>query len=350
MKTRIPTAYPCPGLQPPPLGGYLAALGMLRIASQYDPDAALAWRYDGVPIIEVGHRRVDFEGFAATYVPTPVVTPWQSGGGWGPKDKTPTRRLQLIRTSDEPRLAPLRAAIAAADKASTDGGGDAAATARILRNSGPDDLLPWIDACRGTGPDSQLLYSPLVATGNDGRWDISTNYHAAVLAVLADAERAQHWATDLLNAEETEPLLEMSLGPYWPHYTQAGLANPWQMILTVEGICVWGSCRNRLLTFIRPGTPWMTPQGYPIDHEPGRGEVFTPLWQQALTLREVEAMFGEGYCQWRGKPAGRPVQMISAFNAGGFPSAITRLDRYGILRRHGRNCGRSRNSDLTHFS
>src|ERR1022692_3887533 len=51
----------------------------------------------------------------AKYVPTPVLSPWNGGSGFGAKDVEPKRRIAQLKAHPSPRLAPFRAAITVAD-------------------------------------------------------------------------------------------------------------------------------------------------------------------------------------------------------------------------------------------
>ena len=82
------------GLRPEPLASYLAGLGLVRlVGEQSDPAATFAWSPDGLVIdttvADVARWLTD------EYVPTPVLSPWNGGSGFGPKDVEPKKRLTL---------------------------------------------------------------------------------------------------------------------------------------------------------------------------------------------------------------------------------------------------------------
>jgi CRISPR-associated protein Csx17 len=89
------TRHACPGLRPEPLGSYLAGLGLIRlIGEQADPAATAYWSDGGLVIDTVV---ADLAGWLVSeYVPTPVVSPWNGGSGFGAKDKEPKRRLEAL--------------------------------------------------------------------------------------------------------------------------------------------------------------------------------------------------------------------------------------------------------------
>lgn len=92
MTTPVLTRHVLPGLRPEPLARYLAGLGLIRIlGEQADPLITARWTADG---LEVATAIPDIATWLADeYVPTPVVSPWNGGSGFGAKDKEPVREL-----------------------------------------------------------------------------------------------------------------------------------------------------------------------------------------------------------------------------------------------------------------
>jgi CRISPR-associated protein Csx17 len=106
----VKTRHLLPGLRPEPLASYLAGLGLLRVlGEQADPDATAAWTPDGLAVTTTVDDIAAW--LAASYVPTPVLSPWNNGSGFGAKDKEPLVRLKALRERTSPRLAPFREAI-----------------------------------------------------------------------------------------------------------------------------------------------------------------------------------------------------------------------------------------------
>lgn len=342
-------ALEMPGLRLGPMGGWLSAVGVLRALARADPDATLWW--DGpVPVLATAVAAPERELSDRMAFPA-VVTPWQSGGGWGAKDVGAARRLDQLRRSADPRLAGLRAAVEAADRvlARLGPGVDKATLVRELRGWLPEAALPWLDVAvplHDDPPGSPVVgLSPLAGTGgNDGRWDISTNLHAAALALAGDSAtariRSRGWLGDLLDGGQDEPLVEMSGGPHWPQMDtghKLPLLNPWAMVLTVEGLCAFGD--RRVAEVNQRRHPWTTSgvDEPAVAGEPNLGEVWLPVWRRPATMPEVVTLLGGDVPRWRGRHPYFPAGMYGALNGGGHWPAGCGAARYGLVRRRGRN-------------
>jgi CRISPR-associated protein Csx17 len=333
------------GLAPGPMGAWLASVGLLRAASRLDASARLYWLDTGRPVLTAGTDVIAAIADSAEWRYQTAITPWQSGGGWGPKDKTPRDRITRLEDHRSPRLSLYRPAIQAADRVlHQHPGASKNDIVRHLRNWLPDEALPWLDAAvplRSAVEGDRILavgWAPLAGTGgNDARWDISTNYHAALLdleprgAQEEAGARRRRSLNDLLAGTENEPLAEMSAGLYWPG--SAGLLNPWAMVLLVEGLCAFGDSGH-----IHPsgdsGQPWTAQAGPDIAGEPGLGEAWLPMWTSPMSIGEVRVILATRP-QWRGRPAVRATDMYASMHTAGWPGGVTGFLRYGITRRRG---------------
>ena len=269
MTSATITRHACPGLRPEPLASYLAGLGLIRvIGEQADPAATAAWTPDGLAITTTVNDIAAW--LADEYVPAPVLSPWNSGSGFGAKDKEPLRALEALLAHPSARLDPLKAAIPVArqvvGKARERGwitdsapGGDKSRVVQEFRNRCPDALLPWIDAAVVlAGEDT--VFPPLLGTGgNDGRLDFSTNFHQRLLDVISEPgpgrTRSLAIARDLINGTEAEQLAGAAVGQFDP--ASAGgpgssrfgaaesLVNPWGYVLLVEGALLFAASAVR---------------------------------------------------------------------------------------------------------
>jgi CRISPR-associated protein Csx17 len=365
MTTPAVTPHALPGLRPEPLASYLAGLGLVRVlGEQADPAATAAWTRTGLAINTVVPDVAAW--LADDYVPTPVLSPWNGGSGFGAKDKEPIRRLARVREHPSPRLTPLRAAIGVAETVVTTarkrgwitdaGVANKAAVVQEMRNWCPDELVPWIDAAIVlAGVDT--YFPPVLGTGgNDGRLDFSTNFHEQLLDVIAaDAkqrDRSLAAARDLLSGTQTGPLTGAPIGQFNPGSAGGpgssrfdktdSLANPWSYVLTVEGALLFAASVTRrnqhaagraAMPFSVAGSPDGSDSGAP--GEESRGEVWAPVWETALSVAEIKQLFAEARASWRGRPARRAVDFYAATRSLGVARGIDEFVRYGLQRRNG---------------
>jgi CRISPR-associated protein Csx17 len=327
------------------MGSWLACVGLLRACSRIDPSARLRWLEDGLPILTSDTDVITAIAASEEFRYTPVLTPWQSGGGWGAKDKAPRDRIALLKTAPSLRLDAYRQAIDVASQVlRSHPGAGKDDIIRLLRNVLPEDALPWLDVAvpLRTPPDGKGALSagwaPVAGTGgNDGRWDLSTTVHAALLDLetrvkRADpADRRSRLLADLIGGTENEPLMEASAGPYWP--AARGLINPWALVLLAEGLCAWGDS-GHVHPFGYPEQPWTAKAGPGITGEANRGEAWLPLWESPMGITEVRQILATRP-SWRGKPATSATGMYGSMHSLGWPRGITGFLRYGIARRRG---------------
>jgi CRISPR-associated protein Csx17 len=365
MTTMMTTRQVLPGLTPEPLASYLAGLGLIRVlGEQADASATAAWTPTGM-VVRTTLPDI-FAWLADEYVPTPVLSPWNGGSGFGAKDKEPVQRIAAIRRHPSPRLTPLREAITAAERVvakareqgwiTQTGVADKRAVVLEFRNSCPEELIPWIDAAIVlTGSDTQ--FPPILGTGgNDGRLDFSTNFHEQVLAVVGatpdDRARSLAMARDLLLATQAEQLAKAPIGQFDPGNAGGpgssrfgaadSLANAWGYVLFVEGALLFAASavkRNQHAAgrAAVPFTVWGAPDGSAsgATGEESRGEVWAPVWKRDFTLAEIRQLFAEARASWRGRPARRAVDFYAATRTLGVARGIDEFTRFGLQRRNG---------------
>jgi CRISPR-associated protein Csx17 len=355
-----------PGLRSEPLASYLAGLGVIRVlGEQADPAATAMWTPEGLVI---GTTVPDIAVWLADqYLPTPVLSPWNNGSGFGSKDKEPLRVLGLLRTHPSPRLSHFRAAIQLGEEVARKGrdegwisdaagGGDKGRVVQEFRNRCPDGLLPWIDATvvlTGTN----IFFPPLLGTGgNDGRLDFSTNFHQRILDVVGtsapERERSLALARDLLSGAEAEQLVSAAIGQFDPRSAGGpgssrfgaadSLVNPWGYVLLVEGALLFAASAVRRHQYAAgraamPFTVDPSPDGSASGAaaEESRGEVWAPVWARDFTLAEVRQLFAEARASWRGRPARRAVDFYAATRTLGVARGVAEFTRFGLQRRNG---------------
>lgn len=350
------------GIQPEPLASYLAGLGLIRVlGEQADKELTATWSADGLTITTTVEDIAQW--LASEYTPTPVLSPWNNGSGFGAKDKEQLRVLTRLRGHPSPRLAQFRDAADIAQAVvikareqgwitDTQGGGDKRRVVQEFRNRCPENVLPWIDAAVVLTSEDPV-FPPLLGTGgNDARLDFSFNFHKRLLDVIG-TPRSAPLARDLLTGIETQQLTSAAIGQFDP--ASAGgpgsskfgaadsLVNPWGYVLCVEGALLFAASPVRRNQFAAgraaiPFTVTASPEGTDSGAagEESRGEVWAPLWSREFTLTEIRQVFTEARASWRGRQARRTTDFYAATKALGVSRGIDRFIRYGLHRRFGR--------------
>jgi CRISPR-associated protein Csx17 len=360
------TRHALPGLRPQPLASYLAGLGLFRlIGEQADATATAEWAPDGL-VIETTIPDLA-EWLTDRYEPTPVLSPWNGGSGFGPAGVKPGSRLEQLLSCASPRLASYKSAYEATSVAMRrahaagwiNASGKFADKQRFvqeLRNRCPGPLLPWIDASVVLTANA-TYFPPLLGTGgNDGRLEFSKNLHEHLMTVLEDTPggrmRSLRCAVDLLTGVQQESLAQASAGQFDPAGTGGrasspygagtALINPWQFVLLMEGTLVFasGAARRNQDAASRAAIPFTVESSPDLSDsgaagEESRGEVWVPVWSRPFTFSEVRQLFGEARASWRGRPARRAVDFYAATRALGVAAGIDEFVRYGIQQRNG---------------
>jgi CRISPR-associated protein Csx17 len=353
------------GARPEPLGAYLAGLGLIRVlAEQVDPELTATWTDEGLVLDTTVGRlgRVDgvAEWLVDHYRPTPVLSPWNEGSGFGAKDRTPKTTLAALLAHPSTRLDPFRTAMREATRVGEAlrdpaTGWSKERAVREFRNRCPEPLLPWIDAAVVLAAD-QAYFPPLLGTGgNDGRLDFSTNFHQRLLDLLdpapAAARRSLARARDLIEGTQRDSLSVAPVGQFdpaaaggpnsSPFGASDSLVNPWAYVLLVEGALLFAASAVRRHQHgtgraAIPFTVWMSPDGSASGaEEASRGELWTPIWSRPCTLAEIRQLFTEARAAWRGRPAQRAVEFYAAAHTLGVTRGIDAFQRYGLHQRNG---------------
>jgi CRISPR-associated protein Csx17 len=349
-----------PGLRTTPLASYLAGLGLVRVlGEQAAPGLTARWTPDGL-VVETAVA--DIAGWLADqYQPTPVLSPWNSGSGFGERDRAPKEALDALLGLPGSRLEPFRAAMGVASEVGRrfrSEGWTKERAVRELRNRCPEPLLPWIDAAVVLAGD-QVFYPPLLGTGgNDGRLDFSTTFHQRLRDLLDPTpkarERAVAQARDLLGGTQSERLHAAPIGQFDP--AAAGgrnsspfggapsIVNPWSFVLLVEGALLFAATavrrhqhgpRRAAIPFTVESSPDGSASGAEGELRTSRGEVWAPVWDRPFTLPEITQLFTEARASWRGRPARRAVEFYAATRTLGVARGVGGFERYGLHQRNG---------------
>ncbi len=375
------------GCRAEPLLSYLAGLGVIRlVAEQLTPDVSARW--EGEHLVIVGAELDDaklIEFFAEDYMPTPVMAPWNSGGGFQdegkPTSPSAQRIVEKVRDSDQIRLRPYREAIFAADMVrqearchglTKDGKVLSKGKAQLIelcRAMFPDEALAWVDAS-AVLLDDDIAYPLILGTGgNIGRLDLSVNFLERL-----DALGLLDGSSDKLEQKRKKPLSLRSLlrhslfrdigarldqgstgqfdpgGKGGPNSSSTGdgdaLVNPWSFVLAIEGAMVFASAASRRLSAeiqtgsrkaSMPFTVEATAVGYGSASfgEDLKGELWVPLWRDLLSYREIQHLISEGRSQWGRNQARSGLDFVRATVTLGVDRSVDEFVRYLIGVRSG---------------
>lgn len=350
------------GLRTNSLGHYLAGLGLHRVlAQQEDAAATLSWD-DGYATIHTTIPDLT-EWLIHEYKPSPILSPWNGGSGYGAKDKSPKVALDALVSHESPRFALLRTTHDQITQVMAAAGFERWDKARFLlelRNVVPDAALDWFDATvvLTSSTDGDVARFPgLGGTGgNDGRFEMSSNFHQRLADVLpelgCDASKSQQWLLDLLHDTQVQPLVPAAIGQFDPvgsgcpgsssFGSAETLANPWLLVLLLEGLCVFAAGATRRLgegsaTVAAPFTVQFSAGGAiaGADEEEARSEIWAPLFEHPLTWRGVQHLFRQARTSWNGRTATKAAHMYAAVRAVGVNHHIDAFSRFGFVKRNG---------------
>ncbi len=355
------------GCRPDPLASYLKALGVLRlVGEQADPEARGAWQED----VFVLHTKLDEDAlrrfFLEAYRPTPMVSPWNGGSGFYPKDASTA--IDAIAASTGPRFAAYRRTIVAArlilaglGAEEKQSGAEKVALMQACRARFPDEALDWMDAAAVLLEDGPK-YPPLLGTGgNDGRLEFSNNFMQRLVALidpateLAGPRSAALLEHALFDEIASDLVGDVAIGQFLPSragganglagFDAKSLVNPWDFVLMLEGAVQFAAAAVRRLgtsdrgALAYPFAVRTTSVGYgsasATDSENSRAEMWLPLWTTPTTRQELGAVLGEGRAEVRGRAARDGADFARAVASLGVDRGLDAFQRVGFQVRNG---------------
>jgi len=393
--------HPLPGCTPTPLASYLKALAVLRLVAEAgtngggDLDATGFWR-DDVFVLRTRLTKEELRTFFLDrYQPTPLLAPWNGGSGFyfqegklkekdpvtGKKLKTgvrdqeteATRTVTAIAQSSSPRFADYRDAITTArsviaefkiveapENASTNNQKDRFIQA--FRNLASDHCLSAMDSAVVIA-GNETSFPPLLGTGgNDGNLDFTNNFMQRLLDVIDVAAGAAGLGTDssldsALFGTPCNSLSESAIGQFSPGsaggpnassgFEGGARTNAWDFILMLEGAVLFAASAVRRLEFgdravlsapfvvrSRMGTEGAASAG---DDDDSRNEIWMPLWAPACGVDEIRSLLSEGRATLNGRSARDGLDFARAVAQLGVNRGIRSFQRYGFLKRQGKN-------------
>jgi CRISPR-associated protein Csx17 len=252
-----------------------------------------------------------------------------------------------------------------------------------LRSCVPDELVDWMDACLRLGVLTGA--APLLGSGgNDGSRELGVNYGqkiAEIFDLVDPLGAAKATAVPGLEAAlfgtPTIGLYRDAMGQFAPAQTgpNNGVGfgaesplNPWDSVLTLEGAIMFAGSTTRRLGASDQGTasfPFtVTTTGaagagsVTQDERESRGELWMPLWSCSASFAEIRTLMSEGRATLGRQPIRDGLDFGRAVSALGVSRGVTSFQRYGLMKREGRNyiaapmsrlrVGRNPNTDLLH--
>lgn len=360
------------GCSPTPLAHYLKALGVLRLVAEQKDATARGWWRDETFHLATSLTRDELERFFLDeYQPTPLITPWNGGSGFYPKDNK--SGIEPIERSSAARFEPYRTTIGAGRELTAH-----------LKESPKDDAkfellgkcrrtwrgspLDWLDAALVLDEEGSPAYPALLGTGgNDGRLDFTNNFMQRLTELFdcATTDAAAYPASRALLAASlfataAPGLKDNAIGQFFPGaagganstvgYGGGALVNSWDFVLMLEGAIVLASALTRRVTTeslpqaSAPFAVYASAAGYAsaADGEKNRGEQWMPLWDRAATYRELANFVSEGRCQIhessggrQSKSAQRPLDVARAIGRLGVARGVNAFQRFGYIERNG---------------
>lgn len=376
-----------------PLAGYLKALGVLRLLAIKHPETRGAWRGDRFVLTTSLDRNGIEQFFLQEYAPTPIMAPWNAGSGFyfqerkskatdpttGKKTKlgifdqetAATKIVATIIKSKSQRFAHFRRALSQAgdfvqhEKLTTapESGEEKDSFVLFLRANLPDECVEAMDAGLVVAGGT-TNFPPLLGTGwNDGNLDFTSNFMQRIIDVLgaddaAVPEHSRAWLQGALFDVSTSRLTNDNIGQFSPGraggynastgFDGSALVNPWDFVLMLEGALMFGASITRRNASNATGAV-----SYPFtvrtvtagsgslgesdsSKEYTRGEIWTPLWTQTASCREVQALMAEGRVALGRKAARDALDFARAVQHLGGYRGVRSFQRFGLLKRNGR--------------
>ncbi len=355
------------GCTPEPLMSYLKALGIFRlVAQQRDKGARAWWRNDKFMLSSSLDRGALVDFFLEEYRPTPIMSPWNRGSGFYPKDNS--KAMEVILELESPRFQRWHEVVSIAKRIVSKGDGlkQQGLKEWVLaqcRAEFPDDALDWLDATYVLTADG-AKFPPLLGTGgNDGRLEFSNNFmQNVVYALNIDDQRngasvaQSRLIAALFNEGSPQLMKKRSTGFYNPGsvgganasvgFNDDALTNPWDYVFMFEGVLLFAGAAARRLSSqtsskaIFPFTVDSSAAGYgtSADSEYGdssRAEFWAPLWDQPTKIQELDHLVSEGRAQMGRRQGANGTDFARAVIGLGTERGVRQFQRYGFMVRNG---------------
>ena len=354
------------GCTPEPLMAYLKALGIFRLVAEQNKEARAWWHNDTFMLKSALDRDGLVEFFLEEYRPTPIVSPWNGGSGFYPKDNS--KAMEAILELESPRFQLWNEVVFIGKGIVSRGEGTDKKTLKEwtlaqCRAEFPDDALDWLDATYVLTADG-ARFPPLLGTGgNDGRLEFSNNFMQNVVSALNIDERRNgasvarnRLIAALFNEGSPDLMKKRSAGFYNPGgvgganasvgFNDDALTNPWDYVFMFEGALLFAGAAARRMSSqasskaVFPFTVDSSAAGYgtSADSEYGdssRAEFWAPLWDQPTNIRELDHLVSEGRAQMGRRQGANGTDFARAVVGLGTERGVRQFQRYGFMVRNG---------------
>jgi CRISPR-associated protein Csx17 len=353
----------------------LKAIGLLRLITEQLP-AAIArgfWRGDTFHLNSTLTESDTCSFLLEVYSPTPLVTPWNGGSGFYPKDQK--KGVEAISLSHAARFTSYREALNQArtligERTESPKEEEKFALLRRAKQTWRGALGDWLAAALVLDSAGEPVYPAILGTGgNDGRLDFANNFMQR-LAEMFDMTSAEGNATVLAEQHLRESLFDdpiiglqdVAIGQFDPGaaggmnssvgFATSSAVNLWDFVLMLEGTIAFAPALARRanadgLNAAKPaaGLPqasapfavFSAAAGFAtaVGDEKSRGEQWMPIWERPTTYAEFKQMLGQARCRVAGAPAKRPRDIAKAIARAGITKGFSGFERYGFLERNG---------------
>ena len=366
------------GCTPEPLMSYLKALGIFRlVAEQTDPQARAWWRNDTFFLRSKLDREALKAFFLDEYRPTPIVSPWNGGGGFYPTSNSQSKEaVGAIQSEDSCRLNEYRQVIDMSRRVLNDmsivkkpSDAEKKMILAKCRSLVSDASIPWLDTVYVLAGED-VTFAPILGTGaNDGNLDFAVTFMRNLIPSLTGVgigkkpskrtnpdDIRNGWLNISLFDQGNTPLHKGAVGQFNPGgvgavngtvgFQASPLSNPWDYVLMIEGALLFASAAARKLTSSRskavvPFTVDTSAAGYGTssDVEYGRAaraEFWAPLWDRPSNLSELSHLATEGRAQLGRRQASTGTDFARAIAGLGAERGISQFQRYTFFARFGR--------------
>lgn len=321
-----------PGLMLDSLGHYLAALGLLRVATDEWALVRGAWRDERFALV-AGPSGLDdlVNRLCARRQAWPqYAIPWREIQKQDTKDKTTTRLTRW-------------------------------------RAEGDEELIESFDAHIVIG--SRRFFNPLTGKGgNIGKRKLDEGWKSAFENLFGESRNAtprpgrhprnakptevlppkpQGELSAFLLGEAVRVLGDWNAGGWFADAVEAynsgqrpsakGQVSPWAMLLACAGLPLFAGSASRRLgarTQARAAFPFVTEGAAPTaEREAGRieAEVWAPVWERPMTLAELRMLLLRGRAEVGGRGAATPAAFAAAAVRRGVDAGIREFRRFTLI-------------------